>query len=89
MYLAEVLKDIDRNEKELRMIRHLLLRWPSSIVCRSEIVEFSGGLLSPRTLANLDSKKEGIEKIPTIGGRKACYEAAKAALFIVDRMVLD
>lgn len=45
--------------------------WPSPIVSRTEISKFSGGLLSPRTLANLDSLGDG----PPRGrcGRKVFY----------------
>lgn len=45
--------------------------WPSPIVSRTEIAKFSGGLLSPRTLANLDSLGKG----PPRGkcGRKVFY----------------
>ncbi len=34
-------------------------RWPSSIVSRSKVGEFSGGLLNPKTLANADSAGVG------------------------------
>lgn len=45
--------------------------WSSPIVSRTEISKFSGGLLSPRTMANLDSLNEG----PPRGrcGRKIFY----------------
>lgn len=45
--------------------------WPSPIVSRTEISKFSGGLLTPRTMANLDSLNEG----PPRGrcGRKIFY----------------
>lgn len=45
--------------------------WASPIVARTEVQKFSGGLLSPRTLANLDSLGEG----PPRGrcGRKVFY----------------
>jgi len=34
-------------------------RWPSAVVARSKIDQFTGGLLSPKTIANLDSAGEG------------------------------
>jgi predicted DNA-binding transcriptional regulator AlpA len=34
-------------------------KWPSAIVARREVFKFSGGLLNPRTLANLASRGEG------------------------------
>jgi hypothetical protein len=33
--------------------------WPAPVVARSEIGNFTGGLLSPRTIANYDSLKKG------------------------------
>ena len=36
-------------------LRKLKERWPSAIVSRSKVSEFSGGLLNPKTLANADS----------------------------------
>lgn len=49
----------------------LARNWPAPIVSRTEIAKFSGGLLTPRTLANLDSLNEG----PPRGrcGRKVFY----------------
>ena len=37
----------------------MIAKWPSSFVARSEVGKFSGGLLHPRTMANLDSLGEG------------------------------
>ena len=34
-------------------------KWPSSIVARKEVGKFSGGLLSPKYIANLDSIGKG------------------------------
>jgi len=34
-------------------------KWPHSIVARTQIGEFTGGLLTPKTMANLDSQKKG------------------------------
>jgi len=34
-------------------------RWPSSIVARKKIGVFTGGLIAPGTLANLDSMGQG------------------------------
>ena len=45
--------------------------WPSPIVSRSEVRIFSGGLLNPRTMANLDSLGRGAGKIKI--GRRVCY----------------
>lgn len=34
-------------------------KWPAAIVSRKEVGKFSGGLLNPRTMANMDSRGEG------------------------------
>lgn len=47
-------------------------RWPSAIVARKEVAKFSGGLLNPRTMANLDSRGEGAPKIKW-GSRAVFY----------------
>lgn len=33
--------------------------WPSPVIARSEIGNFTGGLIAPRSLANLDCLKKG------------------------------
>ena len=40
---------------------HLAKNWPSSIVARREIRKFTGGTISPGTMANLDSRGKGPE----------------------------
>ncbi len=46
--------------------------WPSPMIARSEIGRFTGGLLAPATLRNLDSKGVGIT--PRLKcGRKTVY----------------
>lgn len=34
-------------------------KWPSAVVARRELARFSGGLLNPRSVANLDSAGKG------------------------------
>lgn len=57
--------------------------WPSPIVSRSEIRNFSGGLLHPRTMANRDSLGEATGKI-VIGGR-VCYSTRKLVAWMKQR----
>lgn len=45
--------------------------WPSPIVARHEVDKFSGGLLNPRTMANLDSLQQGCPGKITVGRRVA------------------
>ncbi len=42
-------------------------RWPSTVVARNKIGEFTGGLISPGTMANFDCKGEGPEERVMIG----------------------
>jgi hypothetical protein len=41
--------------------------WPAPYVARKEIERFSGGMLKPRTLANLDSLGVGVPGRFTVG----------------------
>lgn len=47
-------------------------RWPSIYVARDEVAAFTGGIIHPRTLANLDYKKKGPPERIRIG-RKIAY----------------
>ena len=58
-------------------------KWPSSLVSRDKISEFSGGTLHPRTLANLDSKGEGPKRIRI--GRKVVYQVTDLCEWLSDR----
>lgn len=53
----------------------MINNWPSPIVARSEIGKFTGGMLSPGTMANLDSEGQGPDGAIRIG-RKAGYQVA-------------
>ena len=50
-------------------------RWPSSVVARAEAKQFTGGGISPKTLANADSKGNGPAGRFFIG-RRVCYPVA-------------
>jgi hypothetical protein len=47
-------------------------KWPSAYVARSEIGRFTGGMISPGTVANLDCQGRGPEGRITVG-RRAVY----------------
>jgi hypothetical protein len=59
-------------EKSGEVLKSLAEKWPSSIVARSEVRKFSGGLLSEKTMANMDSRGEGPAGRIRVG-RKICY----------------
>ena len=65
----------------------LAKNWPAPIVSRTEIAKFSGGLLTPRTLANLDSLGEG----PPRGrcGRKIFYPVDTLVTWLAARSKVD
>jgi hypothetical protein len=52
-------------------LEHLKSKWPSSIVARKKVAEFSGGILSEKYLANLDSLGQGPERLHI--GRQVAY----------------
>jgi len=62
----------------------LVSNWPSAIVARSEVGKFSGGLLHPRTLANLDS--QGLGPVGRIRiGRMIAYPVEELATWMRQR----
>jgi predicted DNA-binding transcriptional regulator AlpA len=60
-------------------------RWPSAIVARKEVAKFSGGLLHPRTLANLDSKGLGCPEKIKIGSRIVAYPVDAMIIWLRSR----
>ena len=50
----------------------LAAKWPSSFVSRDRVHEFTGGIISQRYLANLDSRGLGPENRVRVG-RKVAY----------------
>jgi hypothetical protein len=52
---------MDPQEQIEQAIDQMAGKWPSNVVARKALREFSGGLLSPKTMANLDSAGEGPE----------------------------
>lgn len=52
----------------MSIFEKLAMSWGSPMVARSEVARMTGGVLHPRTMANLDAKGEGPGKY-IIGGR--------------------
>ena len=75
-----------KNE-EKSLAQKLIDSWPSPIVARSQVGVFSGGLLHPRTMSNLDNLGKGPGKI-TIG-RNVVYDRDALAAWIESRMRKD
>jgi len=63
-------------------------KWPSSVVARTSIKKFTGGLYSPGYLANEDSRGAGPEGAFTVGGKKA-YPVESVIQWLVGRSSLS
>lgn len=74
------------NQKEAFAAK-LKASWPSPFVARREVGKFSGGLLHPRTLANIDSdcNRLGPPKIK-LNGRGVAYDRDGLIDWLLDRM---
>ena len=55
-----------------KIFQSMMERWPSSLVSRAEISHFTGGIISDRYIANLDSQGTGPAGRIRIG-RKIAY----------------
>lgn len=60
------------NVCNMNCLDDLLAKWPSTIVAREEVGKLTGGLINPRTLANLDCRGEGVKGAFKIG-KKVVY----------------
>lgn len=63
----------------------LATAWGAPIVARTEVARFSGGLLNPRTMANLDSLGKGPGKV--VYGGKAAYPTMRLIAWMKERRV--
>ena len=52
-------------------LKNMAEKWPSELVSRESVGQFTGGVLSPKSMANMDSLGEGPESIRI--GRKIAY----------------
>jgi hypothetical protein len=81
-----------RQKKEIRdiydAIDEMKQRWTSTVIARSAVGEFSGGLISPRTLANLDSQGKGPPG-KFNWGRKAAYPVNEFCEWLKGRIESD
>lgn len=62
-------------------------KWPSGIVARTSIKEFTGGMISEKTMANLDSNGEGPDRF-TIG-RKVAYKVDVLIAWLEQRSIVN
>lgn len=66
----------------------LSVSWSAPIVARNAVAEFSGGLVSPKTLANADSLKTGPKSVIHFGKRKRAYIKEELAVWIAEQCVV-
>lgn len=55
------------------LVEKLKKSWPSPLVARSRVEQFSGGILTQRTMANKDARGEGPAKI-RFGTKQVAYD---------------
>ena len=63
-------------------------RWPSSHVARSRVAEFSGGILTPKTMANLDAQGKGPKGRIRVG-KAVAYEVTKLIAWMESRVTFE
>lgn len=68
METTNVKQSHQNNPDHLDQLSH---RWPSAFVAREKIGDFTGGLISPKTMANYDSAGTGPVRVAI--GRKVAY----------------
>jgi|GEM_PF-1950039 len=68
----------------MKRLHSLVEKWPSAIVARSMVSEFSGGVLSPGTLANADSAGCGPPRMKF--RRKVAYLATDLARWMEEHL---
>ena len=62
--------------KSKKIFEELKEQWGSKIIARDKVAEFTGGVITPKYIANLDSQGEGPEGRIRIG-RKVVYSVDK------------
>jgi hypothetical protein len=66
-------------------LSNLAQKWPSTVVARTEVSNFSGGLINEKYLANLDSQGTGPENRFKIG-RKVGYSVESLIAWLQSRL---
>jgi hypothetical protein len=66
------------------VLKRMAERWPSSMVARTEIERFTGGIIKEKYLANLDCQGVGPEGRVRIG-RKIAYPVDAVIAFLERR----
>lgn len=80
----------DFTERQKKIANELVKKWPSVLVSRAKVGEFSGFLISGRTLANFDNSQKGgglDSKDIYKTGAKVAYSSQALANWIVGRFI--
>lgn len=72
---------------ETSLFQSMADRWPSSMVSRTEIERFTGGIVSEKYLANLDSAGKGPAGRVRVG-RKIAYSVSEVVKWLESRSVV-
>ena len=65
------------------ILKTLADKWPSSIVARTEVERFSGGLINAKYISNLDSAGQGPVRVKV--GRKVVYPVDSLIIWLENR----
>lgn len=84
---SKVMKKTGGNSREaaIAVLRQAAERWPTSVVARRKILEFSGGLIAPGTAANHDSAGTGIPGAFRVG-RQVVYPVQATIEWLIARL---
>lgn len=81
-----MVKELNRKQAE-KHFDALAKKWGSEFVAREKISEFTGGIISPRTMANL--KVKGISPKYIIVGRKVVYPVQSLIAWLKTRLIYN
>lgn len=68
---------------EKDIFQEMIERWPSAVVARTEVGNFTGGMMSSKYIANLDSDGAGPVRVKM--GRKVGYPVKDLVAWLRDR----
>lgn len=69
-----------------KLVQALIDKWPSAVVARTEIKQFTGGAISTGYLSNLDCKGEGIPGKFYVG-KKVVYPVEEVAKWLLSKNI--
>ena len=62
--------------KDYKVWRDMVEKWPSAVVARGSVSEFTGGMITGSTVANADSNREGPATRINLGKKTVGYPVA-------------